>query len=376
MVKNGMVTLNGTVQSWQEKQLCAYVAKGVKGVRSLSNNLDIEDTTERGDAEIKLEVEEAIANDIRLYEKLIDVRVKDGVVGLSGTVGSLNEKQLAVSYAWTPGVKSVSTSALDINDWATNPRLRTEAYPSRTDKEIKSAIEDAFFYDPRVYEFNTKVTVDNGVAILSGKVDNLKAKRAAENDARNVVGVTFVRNNIRVKPDYIPENQSLEALIASSITLDPELEFYEIDVSAVSGKVYLEGEVDSWYEKYKAEDVASRVNGVTSIVNNLDVRETADFDYYYPMAWDPYPYPYISPEGYYDYPATDAQIYDNIQSELFWSPFVNKDDVVVTVNQGVATLSGTVDSPQERSSAIENAYEGGATSVIDMMNVSTGMDSQ
>ena len=39
--KNGAVTLSGTVQSWQEKQLCADVAKGVRGVTEVNNEIMI-----------------------------------------------------------------------------------------------------------------------------------------------------------------------------------------------------------------------------------------------------------------------------------------------------------------------------------------------
>ena len=60
---------------------------------------------------------------------------------------------------------------------------------------------------------------------------------------------------------------------------------------------------------------------------------------------------------------SDAEIKEEINDELFWSPFVDADDVTVTVDQGTATLSGVVDSRSEYLSAEENAYEGGAVFV-------------
>jgi osmotically-inducible protein OsmY len=60
---------------------------------------------------------------------------------------------------------------------------------------------------------------------------------------------------------------------------------------------------------------------------------------------------------------SDRQIKENIQDELFWSPFVDADDVEVTVEDGRATLTGTVGSWSEYGAAQDNAYEGGAVTV-------------
>jgi len=73
-------------------------------------------------------------------------------------------------------------------------------------------------------------------------------------------------------------------------------------------------------------------------------------------------YDWYRPE--YSYPAkSDAEIKEQINDELFWSPFVDADQVHVTVDQRKATLTGTVDSWAESNNAQENAYEGGAVYV-------------
>ena len=53
-----------------------------------------------------------------------------------------------------------------------------------------------------------------------------------------------------------------------------------------------------------------------------------------------------------------------MQSELYWSPFVDSDDISVSVNNGEVTLKGTVEDENEVDDAIENAYEAGAKNVI------------
>ena len=60
---------------------------------------------------------------------------------------------------------------------------------------------------------------------------------------------------------------------------------------------------------------------------------------------------------------TDAAIKEDIEDELFWSPFVDLDEVNVKVDDGTATLTGDVDSLGEYEAATENALEGGAHKV-------------
>jgi osmotically-inducible protein OsmY len=95
---------------------------------------------------------------------------------------------------------------------------------------------------------------------------------------------------------------------------------------------------------------------------------------YNPYVYDWYPYDY-SWYVYDDVRVTrkgDETILKDIDSELWWSPFVDADEVNVSVDDGVATLEGTVDTWSERLSAAENAFEGGAIKVINRLEVKFG----
>lgn len=59
----------------------------------------------------------------------------------------------------------------------------------------------------------------------------------------------------------------------------------------------------------------------------------------------------------------------DIERQLFWSPFVDENQVVVGVDAGRVTLTGTADSWRERDAAMENAFEGGAVYVENRLNV-------
>jgi len=369
-VKKGNVTLRGTVESRAEKRLSEQVASGVKGVKSIQNDISIEYELDRNDSEIAQEVRQAIQNDVRLYPKLIMVKVEDGHVLLSGSVGSLNEKRLAESYAWTTGVESVQTDALHVQDWADNENLRDRQHADRSDARIREAVKSAFLYDPRVYSFNPEVSVQDGIVTLRGIVSNLGAKRAAESDAQNVIGVDYVRNNLKVRPSFIPQKDVLKKNIDAALLRDPEIERHELDVEVWDGEVILKGEVDNYLEKYRAEGIVQDLKGVVSVINALEVTNPAGPTFFSVTEFDDFfPVPFVAPQSDFRQMLTDQQIEKNISEELWWSPFVERNEVTVEVDQGVATLKGEVDSWRERRAAVENAHEGGAVTVIDKMDV-------
>ena len=336
--RDGEVTLTGTVQSWQERQLSELVAKSVAGVTGVSTDIQVDSAAERLDFEIEADVESRLANDVLVDDFLITVDVSDGVVTLGGTVGSLAEKNRAIRDAWVAGTSEVDGSGLDIEWWARDSMRRETAFTERTDAEIEEAVRDALIYDPRVLSYQPDVTVSDGTVTLSGTVDTLEAKRAAEADTRNVVGVWRVKNLLKVRPPSLVSDADLEADLRSAFGSDPYLERWDIEVDASYGFVTLSGTVNTSFEKDRAERVAEGVPGVTAVLNRLD------FDYRW--TWKP-----------------DWEIEADIHDQLWWSPFVDADEVDVSVKHGVATLSGTVDTWAEWDAATENAFEGGAKDV-------------
>ena len=353
--KNGRITLTGMVDSWQEEQLCVRVAKSVIGVKAVKSNIKVSQKSRRPDGEIKAEIERRLAYDVWINDALIDVKVLRGHVILSGTVGSLVEKTRAFSNAWVAGVTFVEDKDLAVDWTRTNDMRRSsEDYPTISDKDIQQAIKEAFIYDPRLSSFDINVSVENGVATLYGQVHNLRAKQVAEQDANNTVGVWLVRNHIKVRPGMGPHTRpkpDVDAELARKIRLallrNPYTHQHEIGVTVNNRMVMLDGAVNSNLERVKAEEVVSAVKGVAAVTNNLRVMKT----------WTP---------------RDDWEIKKNIEDELWWSPFVDEDEVNVTVADGTATLVGVVDTLRERRVATENAYEGGAKHVRNELKVRYG----
>ena len=60
----------------------------------------------------------------------------------------------------------------------------------------------------------------------------------------------------------------------------------------------------------------------------------------------------------------DHEVAEDIESHLWWSPFVSADDVNVTVEDGTAIPTGTVGGWSEYRAARKNAFAGGAVWVV------------
>lgn len=342
--ETGVVTLKGKVDSWQEKQLSEEVTKGVKGVVRVNNQLVWGPGPNRLDGEIQADVTRRLELDPWVSEEFVTVEVKDGKVILSGNVGSLKEKRQIRADAWVSGVREVNDQELTVKWWLRDDTKRELGATVTTEANIREAIKDAFLYDPRVNMFAVGIEVDDGSVTLTGVVDNVKAKQAAEEDARNTIGVWHVKNFIKVRPSRVVADETIANNVENMLALDPFLENKDIAVSVVDGKTYLIGSVDYVFEKKRTEEIAMRSNGVTQVANYIEVDRL--------WTW-----------------REDLEIRKDIESELWWSPFVDSDQVTVSVDDGVATLAGEVDSWLERQIAEENAIEGGAKEVNNRIKI-------
>jgi osmotically-inducible protein OsmY len=68
----------------------------------------------------------------------------------------------------------------------------------------------------------------------------------------------------------------------------------------------------------------------------------------------------------------DPQMLRDVEDQLWWSPFVDADDVDVSVDEGIVTLTGTVESWSEWVDAQDNAYEAGAILVDNHLEIEDG----
>lgn len=361
-VSNGEVTLKGVVDSWQQVEFAEDVVKSIQGVKNVNNQLIFHIEEKRPDEQILLEIERIYLADALLDHSLIKVDVENGKVTLTGVVGSLPEKSLARANAYVSGVDTVDASALKIEYWARDPKLRTNKYVKKSDEDIQAAVQNAFLYDERVKDFSINVYVKNGYVTLTGITNTLSAKKSAGEDASNVVGVWGVDNRIKVRSKANLPDSALLTRITTALKNNSYLYAYDFDLNIINGKLYIDGEVSTPFERIIAQNVVENVPGIAVVNNSIRVSDFYD--------------KYTARVDNTDVFIEEAEILpDNIiktkiEYEFWRSPFINENEIDVTVENGLAILTGTVETGIERDLATRNAYEGGALTVENNIEVS------
>lgn len=109
--RNGVVQLNGFVDSASEKMSAESTASSIAGVKSVSNNLQIREAERTAgnvidDSTITAKVKTALTADERTKAHQVEVKTYKGVVSLGGFVATPEEKQAAESLA--EGVEGVA----------------------------------------------------------------------------------------------------------------------------------------------------------------------------------------------------------------------------------------------------------------------------
>jgi osmotically-inducible protein OsmY len=105
VVRNGAVTLTGTVDFWYERQAAADTVRNLLGVKFVNNHIVIAQRT-HGDAAIQEEIKRALVRRFPLHG--LDVTVLRGIATLTGEVFSYRNRNDAENIAWnTLGVNDV-----------------------------------------------------------------------------------------------------------------------------------------------------------------------------------------------------------------------------------------------------------------------------
>ncbi len=337
----GIVTLRGTVGSWNEKELVVQSTKGVSGVKSIVDHLDVDYSKRGDDNHMRSLIEARLRNDVRIAERLVGVRVVDGRVSLTGSVDSLAQKQRVIASAHVPGVKSVNADALDIivdRGWR---RDRESAKAS--DEQIREALRDAYRLDPRTMRESFMIEVQNGEVTLTGSLSNLRARESAEETAWHTIAVKRVINHLRVAVKEDAKDIELTGQARVALARNSLLDGYALDVVVINGKATLSGIVATNYEREQAEDVVAEVVGIVEIDNRIEVSK-----------------PPVE--------RTDDELREDIMNMFKWNTEIH-DGIQVAVNDGTAILTGQADSWYEKRLADQLALSAGAISVRNIIQV-------
>lgn len=212
------------------------------------------------DLKIRRDILDEMEFDPSIDAANIGVAVNEGVVTLSGHVGSYADK--LVAEAVVRRVKGVRAIAEEIE-------VRYPEKKKRADDEIASRALDIISWNTALPEGAVDVKVQRGWVTLSGAVRWHFQRMAAENAVRKLGGVVGVNNLINIKPQ--PSIADVKGRIEQALRRNAEVEADSIKVQVSDSKVVLEGDVVAWHERAAAERAAWSVPGVALVENRLHV---------------------------------------------------------------------------------------------------------
>ena len=192
IVRDGIVTLTGTVNTYAKKTEAETAAKAVAGVKAVVDDIEVklDSAAIKNDTDIAVEVVNALKADWSVPDDKIKVVVDNGWVTMEGTVHWNFQREAAKSAVrYLTGVKGV------INKM----KIKAEIEDAVEQERVEKALRRNWSIDAD----KIHVKASDKTITLSGIVTSLYQKEEAEKIAWKTPGVWYVDNQLVVEYDYL-----------------------------------------------------------------------------------------------------------------------------------------------------------------------------
>jgi osmotically-inducible protein OsmY len=217
--------------------------------------------TKNQDIELRKDVLEELEWDPSIDARTIGVAVEDGIVALTGHVGT---------YADKTNTEKVVKRIHGVLGLANELEVKLPIGSARDDVDIARSALSALEWNVSVPKNRIKVSVTKGWVTLDGEVDWHFQKRAAEDAVRVLAGVRGVTDKVGVTVKKASE-ADVKGKIEAALKRNAELDAKKIAVQASDGRVVLTGSVRSWIEREDAVNAAWSAPGVMNVVDHISI---------------------------------------------------------------------------------------------------------
>lgn len=192
----GVVTLTGTVQDKDDRDLAEDTVKNLPGVTGVKNEIAIKPThPEHSDAWIAFKIRSRLLVKAGVSASSTKVTVQNGAVTLGGTADNQAQKELTEIYAKEiDNVKSVK------NDLVVKAKPTTgETIGEKIDDaSVTTQVKFSLLRNKGTSGLKTKVKTTDGVVVITGEAASNAEKSLVTKLAQGVRGVKSVSNQMTV----------------------------------------------------------------------------------------------------------------------------------------------------------------------------------
>jgi osmotically-inducible protein OsmY len=188
-VKDGVVTLTGTVDTYPQKFAAERAVQMVAGVSAVADELAVAlpGLYFRTDTDVARAAANALAADIEVPDA-VKVIVRQGWLTLEGQVTWFFEKAAAErAIRYLAGVRGVTNLIEVVQRQTANPHV------------VRSVIEAALTRNVELDAKKIQVEAQEGVVTLRGKIRSWAEREDATRAAWNAPGVQFVKDELVVE---------------------------------------------------------------------------------------------------------------------------------------------------------------------------------
>ena len=208
--------------------------------------------------QLQVDVQEELKWDPKVDARHIAVTAHDGVVTLVGYVPTYFDRMRAVTAAENVhGVKAVADE-LEVHLHQTH---------AKEDSDIADSVVHILEWNSALEDQDIKATVSSGRVTLNGEVDWNYQRDEAERAVNNLLGVTSVTNDIKVKPRVAAAK--VEKQITNALARHAALDARQIHVTMSGSKAVLSGHVHSFDEARIVRNAAWSAPGISAVDDHL-----------------------------------------------------------------------------------------------------------